>query len=149
MPAWVGPTAAIALVVIALGFLAIAAAVVLAGRAAGRQAARLSDEVASLRKDLAPTIEAVNRMAGTGADVGGRLKDEILAVVDVSRRLRRQAERGARRVGGRLEELDALYEVVSAEVTETALDVAATLRSVRTGASALSRIKRLLVRGRR
>ena len=149
MPGWVGPTAAIALVVIALGYLAIAAAVVLAGRAAGRQADRLSDEIASLRKDLAPTIEAVNRIAGTGADVGGRLKDEILAVVDVSRRLRRQAEKGAQRVGGRLEELDALYEVVSAEVTETALDVAATLRSVRTGASALSRIKRLLVRGRR
>lgn len=148
-PSWVGPTVAIALVVIALGFVAIAAGVVMAGRVAGRQAERLTDEVASLRKDLAPTIEAVNRVAGSGAEVGGRLKEEILAVVDVSRRLRRQAVRGARRVEGRLEELDALYEVVSTEVTETALDVAATIRSVRTGASALSRIKRFLVRGRR
>ena len=148
-PSWVGPTVAIALVVIALGFIAIAAAVVMAGRVAGRQAERLTSEVASLRKDLAPTIEAVNQVAGSGAEVGGRLKEEILAVVDVSRRLRRQAVRGARRVEGRLEELDALYEVVSTEVTETALDVAATIRSVRTGASALSRIKRFLVRGRR
>ena len=148
-PSWVGPTVAIALVVIALGFVAIAAGVVMAGRVAGRQAERLTSEVASLRKDLAPTIEAVNQVAGSGAEVGGRLKEEILAVVDVSRRLRRQAVRGARRVEGRLEELDALYEVVSTEVTETALDVAATIRSVRTGASALSRIKRFLVRGRR
>lgn len=148
-PAWVGPTVAISLVVIALGFLAIAASVAMAGRAAGRQAERLANEVASLRNDLAPTIEAVNRIAGSGAEVGGRLKEEILAVVDVSRGLRRQAVRGAKRVEGRLEEIDALYEVVSSEVTETALDVAATLRSLRTGASALSRIKRLLVRGRR
>ncbi len=148
-PYWVGPTVAIALVVIALGFVAIAAALVVAGRMAGRQAERLSEEVASLRKDLGPTIDAVNRIAGSGAEVGGRVKEEILAVVDVSRRLRRQAVRGARRVEGRLEELDALYEVVSSEVTETALDVSATLRSFRTGASALSRIKRLLVRARR
>ncbi len=148
-PAWVGPTVAISLVVIALGFLAIAASVAMAGRAAGRQAERLANEVASLRNDLAPTIEAVNRIAGSGAEVGGRLKEEILAVVDVSRGLRRQAVRGAKRVEGRLEEIDALFEVVASEVTETALDVAATLRSLRTGASALSRIKRLLVRGRR
>ncbi len=74
---------------------------------------------------------------------------EVDEVIVVSRRLRKSAVRGARRVEGRLEDLDPLYEVVSSEVQETALDVAATLRTVRTGASALNRIKRFLSRGRR
>lgn len=70
-------------------------------------------------------------------------------VIVVSRRLRKSAVRGARRIEGRLEDLDALYGAVSSEVQETALDVAATLRTVRAGASALNRIKRFLGRGRR
>lgn len=148
-PSWVGPTIALSLVVIALGFVAIAAAIVMAGRQAGKQAAKLSEEVAKLRQELAPTIAAVNRIAGSGADVGARVKDEVLALLDTSRRIRRGIGRGAKRLEGRLADLDALYEVVSTEVSDTALDVAATLRSFRTGASALSRIKRLLVRGRR
>ena len=70
-------------------------------------------------------------------------------LITVSRRLRTSVVRGARRVEGRLEDLDALYEVVSSEVEDTALDVAAALRNVRTGASALGRIKRFLGWGRR
>jgi hypothetical protein len=54
-----------------------------------------------------------------------------------------------RQVRHRLAELDALYEVVHDEVEDTALHVAATLRSVRGGAGALARIRRLLVRGRK
>lgn len=148
-PGWVGPTIAIALVVIALAFVAIAAAVVLAGRQAARQAQNLSHEVAELRRQLVPTIEAVNRIAGSGSEIGVKVKEEVLALLDVSRRVRRGVLRGARRVRGRLRDLDALYEVVSGEVEDTALDVAATLRTVRTGASALTRIKRFLGRGRR
>ena len=49
----------------------------------------------------------------------------------------------------RLADLDALYEVVHEEVEETALDVAARVRSVRNGAGMVSRIRRWLVRGRR
>jgi hypothetical protein len=75
--------------------------------------------------------------------------DETRAVLATSRRVRREVERGVQRVRTRLSDLDALYEVVHDEVQDTALDVAATLRTVRTGAGALARIKRLLVRGRR
>ena len=45
----------------------------------------------------------------------------------------------------RLEDLDALYEVVHEEVEETALDVAARVRSVRNGAGMVGRIRRWLV----
>ncbi len=146
---WVGPTVAIALVAIALAFLAIALVALAAARKATGEASHLARELGELRRELAPTIQALNRLAGTGGEVAGRLKDEVDELITVSRRLRKSAVRGARRVEGRLEDLDALYEVVSSEVEDTALDVAATLRSVRTGASALSRIKRFLGRGRR
>lgn len=149
LPAWVGPTVALALVVIALAFLAIALVAVVAARKATSEANHLAREIGELRRELSPTIQALNRLAGAGGEVAGRLKDEVDQLITVSRRLRKSALRGARRVEGRLEDLDALYEVVSSEVEETALDVAATLRTVRTGASALSRIKRFLGRGRR
>ncbi len=146
---WVGPTVAIALVAIALAFLAIALVALATARKATSEASHLARELGELRRELAPTIQALNRLAGAGGEVAGRLKDEVDELITVSRRLRKSAVRGARRVEGRLEDLDALYEVVSSEVQETALDVAATLRTVRTGASALSRIKRFLGRGRR
>jgi len=149
IPGWVGPTVAIALVFIALAFVAIAATAFLLAKRATDRSRDLAKELAEFRQDLRPTIDALNRLAATGTDVGGRLKEEALAVIDTSRRLRRGVISGARRVQGRLRDLDALYEVVHDEIEDTALDVAATLRTVRTGASALGRIKRLLTRGRR
>lgn len=149
IPDWVGPTIAISLVVIALAFGAMAAAIVVVGRRAAEESRALSKELGELRRDIGPTIQAINGLAGTGAELGLKVKDEALAVLDTSRRLRRGVLRGARRLQGRLEDLDALYEVVHGEVQDTALDVAATLRTVRTGASALGRIKRLLSRGGR
>lgn len=147
MPTWVGPTAAIALVVIAMAFGAMAVALVLVGRRAAEESRALSKELGDLRREIGPTLQAINGLATTGAELGTKVKDEALAVIDTSRQLRRGVVRGARRLRHRLEDLDALYEVVHREVEETALDVAATLRTVRTGASALSRIKRLLFRG--
>lgn len=149
LPGWVGPTIAIALVVIALGFVAIVGALLVAGRRAAAEASSLSREVAELRRELGPTIQAVNKLAGTGEELGSRLKTEIESLLELSQRLRHGVSRGAKRVEGRLEDLDALYEVVSTEVEDTALDVAAKLRAFRTGTSALSRIKRMLTRGRR
>lgn len=149
LPGWVGPTVAISLVFIALAFVAIAATAVALAKRATDKSNDLARELAELRRDIRPTIDAINRLTVTGADVGAKVRDEALALVDTSRRLRRDVLTGARRVQGRLRDLDALYEVVHGEIEDTALDVAATLRTVRTGASALGRIKRLLTRGRR
>jgi len=150
-PGWVGPTIAIALVIIALGFVAFVMTVLLVGKRAAEEATALGREVAELRRDLAPTIHAANKLAESGAelgakvaDLGDKVKEEVTAVLATSRKLRRATIRGARRVEGRLEELDALYEVVSAEVEDTALDVAAKLRAFRGGVSAVGRIKRFL-----
>jgi len=149
MPGWIGPTVAISLLAIALSFVAIAVVLLRLGLRAADESKKLSQELSELRSDIAPTIRALNKLAETGEEVGVKVRNEVLALVRLSRRVRRSVQRGTQRVRGRLEDLDALYEVVRDEVEETALDVAATLRTVRTGASALSRIKRFLVRGRK
>lgn len=149
MAGWVGPVAAISLAIIAASFVAIALTVLLLGRRAAAESHSLGREVAELRRELTPTIQSIGRIAATGEDLSGRVRDEVDAILTTSRKVRRGVARGMRRVRGRLEELDALYEVVHDEVEDTALDVAAALRSFRKGTSALERIRRLLVRGRR
>ena len=53
------------------------------------------------------------------------------------------------RVRERLEDLDALAEVMQDELEETALDVASKVRSIRSGVGIVGRLRRLLVPGRR
>lgn len=142
MPAWVGPTVAISLVVIALAFAAIGVAVVLLARTTIR-------EVRELREEVAPAISAVRRITDAGADLSGDIKQEVQEYLATSRAVRRDLERGVYQVKSRLADLDALYEVVHEEVEDTALDVAARVRAVRNGAGMVSRIRRWLVRGRR
>jgi len=142
MPAWIGPTVAISLVVIAFAFAAIGAAVALLARAALR-------EVRELREEVAPALSAVRRITDAGADLSGDIKQELQEYLATSRAVRQDLERGVYQVKSRLADLDALYEVLHEEVEDTALDVAARVRSVRNGAGMVSRIRRWLVRGRR
>jgi uncharacterized protein YoxC len=142
VPGWVPPTVAISLVLIALAFVVIAAALLIAIR-------RISERVGELQRRLTPVVDSVERLTDVGEDLAERVKTEANRVIETSRYLRQETVRAARRVRGRLEDLDALYEVVSGEVEDTALDLAAKLRSVRSGASVLQRIRRLLIRGRR
>jgi methyl-accepting chemotaxis protein len=142
MPAWIGPTVAIALVVIALAFAAIGVAVALLARTTIR-------EVRELREEVAPAISAVRRITDAGADLSGDIRQEVQEYLATSRAVRRDLERGVYQVKSRLADLDALYEVVHEEVEDTALDVAARVRAVRNGAGMVSRIRRWLVRGRR
>lgn len=133
---------AISLVVIALAFATIGVAVVLMARSATR-------ELRELREEVAPAIAAVRRITDAGAGLSGDIKEEIQEYLATSRAVREDLARGVFQVKSRLADLDALYEVVHDEVEETALDVAARVRSVRNGVGMVSRIRRWLVRGRR
>jgi hypothetical protein len=89
---------------------------------------------------------AIRRVADTGADLSDEIRDEAKEYLLVSRGVREDLQKGVRKVKRKLDDLDALYEVVHDEVEETALDVAAGLRSVRNGAGMVGRIRRWLVR---
>jgi uncharacterized protein YoxC len=145
---WEAPVAAIALVVIALSFLAIAATIVLLARGVGRKVDALSRQLGELRQEVDPALKSLREIGETGRGLSEQVAAEVREVIQTSHRLRHDVERGARRARHRLADLDALAEVVQGEVEETALDVAAALRSVRTGRGVIGRIRRLL-RGRR
>ena len=149
MPGWVGPTAAISLVVIALSFAAIATGLVLIGQVVKKEISEVSEKLEGIRGDLHDAMHAVRRVAETGEELSGKIKEEVQHYLATSRAVRHDLERGVRKVKTRLADLDALYEVVHDEVEDTALDVAAKVRTVRQGAGMVGRLRRWLVRSRR
>jgi uncharacterized protein YoxC len=146
MPGWVGPISAVSLVIIALSFAAIATAAVMIARKASTEIGQLSDELAKLRGELSPALAAMRRVADAGADLSGDIREEVDEYLVVSRGVRKDLQVGLRKFKGKLQDLDALYEVLHEEVEDTALDVAAGLRTVRNGAGMVGRIRRWLVR---
>jgi uncharacterized protein YoxC len=126
VPGWVGPTMAISLIIIALAFVVIAAAVGLALREAAREMKHLARVVDSLRADLGPAL-----------GIAGHIGKEAEELVQASRQLRA----GVRE---RVANLEAIYDVLEEEVEETAIEVAVTLRGLRSGAGWFGRLRRLL-----
>lgn len=139
---WVGPTIAIALVVIAASILLIAFASAMAARQAAQEMHQLAQVMESLRSDIAPALGAVAAVSHEGQRLAGLIGNEAEELVKSSKALRE----GLRT---RIQNLEAIYEVLEEEVEETALDLAVTLRSVRSGAGWFGRLRRLLGVGRR
>lgn len=123
---WVGPTVAIALVVVAVACAVVATVVVAVGTRTFRAGRRIEE-----------AAEATHGLVS-------KVHDEVTELVRTSQRLRFEVDRGVRKATRRLQDLDAVAEVVQEEIEETALDVAATLRTVRVGRGVLGRITRLL-----
>lgn len=146
---WVGPTMALSLAVIAVAFLVIAIVAVRVGREANQAGTDLVREVHELRAELEPAIQSVARLAQKGEALSDQVSQEIREVLETSRRTRFTFERGVKQATRRLQDLDALVEVVQEEVEETALDASAAMRRVRTAGGAIGLVRRLLVRGRR
>ena len=144
-PAWVGPTIAISVAVIAISVIALAVAVL---RVSG-QARKIAEVVNGLQDDVAQMLKAGRQLTEQAQDLMVVVRHEAGVFAQTSRRLRRKLVRGVDAVENRLADLDSLYSVVHDEVEDTALDVAAALRTVRRGNGMLGRVRRLLVAGRR
>jgi uncharacterized protein YoxC len=147
-PGWVGPTVAISLAIIALSFLGIAAGVALAALKVASQARRLGDTVSGLQDDVQRTMTGVRRLVEQTQDLVVLVRHEAGAYAETGKRVRRKLNKGVDRVEEKLHDLEALYEIMHEEVQDTALDVAATLRSARESDGALGRMRRLLAAGR-
>jgi uncharacterized protein YoxC len=147
-PAWVGPTVAISLAVLALGFLGMAIAVGVAALKLAGQVRKVGTMVDGLQDDVARTLKSVRSLTEQGQDIMLLIRHEAGAFAQTARRLRRKAVRAVDRIEIKLEELETLYDVVQDEVEGAALDMAATLRSVRRGNGMLGRVRRLLVPSR-
>ena len=148
-PAWVGPTVAISLAVIALSVLGMA---IVVGRSVLRLVAhrkRIAAVFDTLQEDAQQAIVAARRLTEQAQDLMVLVRHEAGAFAETSRRVRRKVVRGVDRVEERLADLETLYDVVHDEVEDTALDVAAALRSARQGNGMIGRVRRLLVPSRR
>ena len=148
-PAWVGPTMAISLAVIALSVLGMA---IVVGRSVLRLVAhrkRIAAVFDTLQEDAQQALVAARRLTEQAQDLMVLVRHEAGAFAETSRRVRRKVVRGVDRVEERLADLETLYDVVHDEVEDTALDVAAALRSARQGNGMIGRVRRLLVPSRR
>jgi ABC-type transporter Mla subunit MlaD len=148
-PGWVGPTIAVSLAVIALSVLGVAAAGAIAALRLSRQAKKIVEVVDGLQDDVAQTLKTARQLTEQAQDLMVLVRQEVGAFAQTARRLRRKVVRGVDRIEERLHDLESLYNVVHDEVEDTALDVAAALRTVRRGNGMLGRVRRLLVAGRR
>jgi uncharacterized protein YoxC len=149
MPAWVGTVTAISLIVIALSFVAVAVGILLAIRASSKQLSLISHVLTGLDDDLIPAFRSLREVAEKSKGIVEVFRTEADAIVHTSRRLRRRVRDGADRVEERLQDLDALYEVVHEELEDAALDAATLVRSVRTGTGVFNTIRRFLPGARR
>jgi len=131
---WVGPTIAIALLVIAATFL-VQGAVVLAIGLGLRNANR-----AARAQLMAFTTDA--------RAITNRFRTELEGIADLSAEARAKARGAIDTVDGRLKDLDALVEVLQEEAEATALDVAAMVRTVRRTGGVLGAARKMMRRRR-
>lgn len=119
-----------------------------------RDLRRLMDDLDKLTKTLdsdgKPAIQSFRAMIDDASAVVAKVKTEVDGLADTSKGIRKRAERAAASIEDRLRDIEALVDVVQEEVEDTALDVAAALRTTRRGGKLFKRMKRaLLRRGRR
>jgi len=135
MPTWTAVVGALSLLALALSAIVIAASAV-----ATALGVRLFLRVV---RDLAgPAVGDVRALLAS-------IRTEAEGLVGTSRALRERIVRAADAAEARLNDLDAVVEVVQQEVESTAVDVAATLRTVRRGVSLLEWGRRTLKRGKK
>jgi uncharacterized protein YoxC len=133
-PAWVGPTMAIALVIIALSFLAIGGGAVFMVLFLHKQIQKLKLELSKFRDEALITTR--------------RVKGEVDGFVELSTEARAKVRGAIETVETRLQDLDALVEVLQEEAEETALDVAAFVRTTRRAGGVLGAARRMMQRRR-
>jgi methyl-accepting chemotaxis protein len=148
-PGWVGPVVAVSLAVTAVTLVALVGGILFTLAQLRRPLERLNELLGGVQGDVAETLANVRRVSEQTQDVLAVVRQEAGSFAQAGRRIRRQVLRGADRIQERLEDLESLYEVVHAEVEDTALDVAAALRTARHGNGMIGRLRRLLVPARR
>jgi hypothetical protein len=147
-PSWVGPTMAVSLAVVALAVVVFTGAVALLAFKVINEIQERKLLLTGVRQDVQETLSAVRQVAEQAQEVMGVVRTEAGAFVETGRRIRRKVNRGVDRVERRLEDLEALYDVMHEEVEDTALEMASAVRKLRRGGGMVGRVRRYLVPGR-
>jgi uncharacterized protein with von Willebrand factor type A (vWA) domain len=134
MSAWIPPTVAISLVVIAASLLVMGGVALAVGLGLRRQSRAARTQLAVFTSD-AKAMTA-------------RLKGELEGFADLSAEARGKLRGAIDTVDGRLKDLDALVEVLHEEAQETALDLAAFVRTIRRSGAILGAARAVTARRR-
>jgi methyl-accepting chemotaxis protein len=145
---WVGPTMAVSLAVMALATIIFAGVVAYVALKIVNEVQERKMLLTGVREDVQETLSTIREVAGQAQEVMNVVRLEAGAFVQTGRRIRRKVNRGVDRIERRMQDLEALYDVVHEEVEDTALDLAASLRRVRSGRSMIGKVRRFLVPGR-
>lgn len=130
MPEWIPVTVALSLLVIALSFLAIAIGILVTLR--------------SLNSGLRPAFKALSAAAESTEKVTALIRREGEGLSATSQRVRESVDGGLERLQERVQDLDALYEVLYEELKETGLEAGVMLRQIRRPGGWWGRLRRLL-----
>ena len=128
-PAWVAPTMAISLAIIAFAFAIIGFVVAMLGLAVSKQLKDLRGQMAGVQDDLQRTMKSVRKGAKDIRGVTALVHEQVAAFASTGEELRSKVLDAADHVQVRLQDIEALYDVVYEEVADTALDVAAGVRT--------------------
>jgi uncharacterized protein YoxC len=127
--AWVGPTMAISLVVIASAFAIIGIVTAALGLAIWKQLKDLRGQMAGVQDDLQRTMKSIRKGAKDIRGVTALVHEQVAGFASTGEELRGKVLDAADHVQVRLQDIEALYDVVYEEVADTALDVAAGVRT--------------------
>ena len=147
-PSWVGPTMAVSLAVMAVATIVFAGVIAYVALKVINEVQERKMLLSGVREDVQETLSSIRELTSQAQEVMGVVRLEAGAFVQTGRRIRRKVNRGVDRIERRMEDLEALYDVVHEEVEDTALDLAATMRRVRGGGSMIGKVRRFLVPGR-
>lgn len=115
-----------------------------------RRAIKTMDRFAdTLQREVLPAIQSVRGISEQATQITTKIRSEIDGLVETSQDLRGRVRRAADATEDRLNDLEALLDVVYEEVEDTALGMAAALRTTRRGVSVIGAMKRVFGRGRR
>lgn len=146
---WTDVVTALAVSVIALLLLAIVVSMLTMIRESRSLMNALERLTRMLEEEARPTLASARTLVTDTAAVVTTVRDEINALAKTSKHVRERVGDLADGVEDRLQDIEALVDVVYEEVEETALDVAAALRTTRRGISIGRAMKRaFLGRGR-
>lgn len=146
---WAEAVSAISLAVIAIFAVAAALAFMLLVRDLRRSVPDLRRIIDQLSQDGRPILSSLRALIDDAGKAVSVVRSEIDGVANTSKGLRKRVERAAESVEDRLQDLDALLDVVQEEVEDVALDIAAAMRTTRRGGKLVRMMKRKLLGRRR
>ncbi len=142
MTGWPAVVTAISVALIALTVVAGGAIGLAWMRRFAATMAHLERLAAWLERDARPALETSRGMLEDSAKVVRMVRREFEEFAETAGELRDGVRRVGRNVERRLQELDALVEVVQEEIEDTALDIASALRTTRRGTGVFRKMKR-------